>query len=124
MTALIHHLWTPGVKGTARRRIRGGRHIASQRRGLPPHIRIHGGRRGQQGPGIGMLRGREDGFGGTGLHDAPEIHDRNPVREITDDTEIVRNEEVGQAQFFLQITQKVQDLGLDRYCGSSGASYR
>jgi hypothetical protein len=49
-----------------------------------------------------------------GLDDPAEVHDRNAVGHMTDDGEVVRNEEVRQAKLFLEVDEKVHDLGLDR----------
>ena len=46
------------------------------------------------------------------LDEAAEIHDRDAVGEMLDHCEIVADEEVGQAEFALQIEQQIEDLRL------------
>ena len=45
----------------------------------------------------------------------PEIHDEDVVRDVPDDAEVVRDEQVGKAQLGLEVGQEVQDLRLDRH---------
>ena len=42
-----------------------------------------------------------------------DIHDRHSVRDVTDDREIVGNEQEGQAVLLLQVLQEVDGLRLD-----------
>ena len=46
--------------------------------------------------------------------DAAGAHDRDAVRDVIDNRQIVRDEQVGQPQLFLQIHQQIQNLCLDR----------
>ena len=48
------------------------------------------------------------------LDDAPEVHDRDAVRDLADHREVVRDEDVGQVELALQALQQVEDLRLDR----------
>ena len=61
-----------------------------------------------------MLRVRKNSLGGARFNDPAEVHHRNPVREITNHAQVVGNEQVGDAQFLLQISEQVQNLRLDR----------
>ena len=45
--------------------------------------------------------------------DAAEIHDRGAAADVLDEPKIVSDEEIGQAQFLLQVDEKVHDLCLD-----------
>src|SRR5882672_4853868 len=54
------------------------------------------------------LAGRRD------LHHAAEIHDRDPVGDVTDDSEIVRDEEIGECEFVLELLKQVDHLRLNR----------
>src|SRR5205814_8491674 len=54
-----------------------------------------------------QLGGRRD------LHDLAQVHDRDPVRDVLDDGQVVGDEQVGQLELRLQVFQQVDDLGLD-----------
>ncbi len=45
--------------------------------------------------------------------DLAEVHHRDPVRDVADDGEIVRDEEVGQPELALELLHEVDDLRLD-----------
>lgn len=49
------------------------------------------------------------------LHDLAEIHHDNPVADVSHYIEIVRNEQVGQAECVLQAPEQIEYLGLDRF---------
>ncbi|MNP37060.1 hypothetical protein D3C76_1304840 [compost metagenome] len=69
----------------------------------------------QQGFCIRMLCVREDFIFACDLNHFPQIHNRDPVADIFDRAESVRNEQIGQIELLLQILEKVQDLSLNRY---------
>ena len=48
------------------------------------------------------------------LDDAAEVHDADAVGDVVDDREVVRDEEVGEAQPPLQVAHQVQHLRLHR----------
>ena len=48
------------------------------------------------------------------LHDPAEIHDRHTVGDMLHHSEIVSDEQIGDATAFLQITEQIEDLRLDR----------
>ena len=52
-------------------------------------------------------------FTGTLLYDITQVHDRNPIRDVFYNREIVSDEQVCQFKFFLQIHEQVQDLAMD-----------
>ena len=76
--------------------------------------RVGLGNRRQQRHGVGMARGGEQGLGGPGLDDAPEIHHGDPLRDLPNHGEVVRDEEVGEPPIALQVGQQVEHLGLHR----------
>ena len=43
-----------------------------------------------------------------------QIQDRNVVTHVLDDAQVVADEQVGEAEFFLKAAQQIQDLCLDR----------
>ena len=53
--------------------------------------------------------------GRRGLHDPADIHHRDPLADVLDDAQVVRDEEVGQAEPFLELEQEVEYLRLDRH---------
>ena len=61
-----------------------------------------------------MLRRAEERVGLRQLDDLPDVHHGHAVADVLDDAQVVRDEQVGQAELRLQIQQQVQDLGLDR----------
>src|SRR5260370_39495523 len=48
------------------------------------------------------------------LHDAPDVHYRHTVADVSNDAKIVRHEEIRQPELGLQILKQIQDLSLDR----------
>jgi hypothetical protein len=47
--------------------------------------------------------------------DFAEIHDRDAVADVLDDSEIVRDEQIRKVLFALQIHHQIDDLSLDRH---------
>ena len=68
----------------------------------------------EQRLGVRVVRAVEDGLGIAHLHDPAEVHDRDPVREVADDAEVVRDQQVARPALQLELGQQVQDRGLDR----------
>jgi hypothetical protein len=62
-----------------------------------------------------MQRVREQLGGRRLLHDAPRIHDRDAVRLLRDDAQVVRDEHDAHAAPAAKAAQQVEDLGLDRH---------
>jgi len=48
------------------------------------------------------------------LHHLAQVHDRDPVGDVTHDAEVVRDEDVAQSELVLEVVEQVDDLGLDR----------
>ncbi len=63
---------------------------------------------GQQRPGV------------TGLRDLPGVHDRDPVGEVADQGQVVRDQHHGEAEFVAQPHQQLDDLGLHRHVERGG----
>src|SRR5438067_10287463 len=53
--------------------------------------------RGEESLGVRMVRAFEDDIGGPELHQAAEVEDGDAVRDVADDAEVVRDEEVRHA---------------------------
>ncbi|GBR08856.1 hypothetical protein AA0228_0478 [Gluconobacter frateurii NRIC 0228] len=49
------------------------------------------------------------------LHDAAQIHDRNPVRHLSDDGQIMGNKDARYAERCTQIPEQIHDLRLNRH---------
>ncbi len=49
-----------------------------------------------------------------GLHDSPEIHDRDAIADVADHREIMADEEHREPEALAQAHDQVDDLGLDR----------
>ena len=77
------------------------------------------------GSGIGTAESSEIVYGCSGfvvelvrrrdLDDRAEIHDGDPVGDVPDDREVVRDEEIGELEVVLQRLEQVEDLRLDRH---------
>ena len=61
-----------------------------------------------------MLGTMEEGVGFGEFDELADIHDRNPIADVFDDTEVVGDEEIGEAEFVLQAHEQVEDLSLNR----------
>ena len=104
-----------GPEAAAGRDRRGAGNVARQHDALlrPRGPRL-GGRR-EERLGIGVMGRRpEDLRLRTDLDDAPEIHHRHAVGDVTHDGEIVRDEQVGEPPLLLQVLHEIDDLRLDR----------
>jgi hypothetical protein len=69
----------------------------------------------QQDLRIGMQRLAIDRVAVGHFHDAPEIHHHHAHRDVTDDGEVVSDEQIGEPEAMLQIFQEIDDLTLDRH---------
>jgi hypothetical protein len=49
------------------------------------------------------------------FHQPAEIHHRDPVRNVPHHREVVRDEQIGDAEAFLQVLQQVHHLRADRH---------
>lgn len=54
------------------------------------------------------------------LHHFSQIHDADSVADMADNTQIMRNKQIGQVEFILQFFHQIDDLGLngDIECGN------
>ena len=103
------------VEPAAGRRVDGAGHVALE------HDLLAGGRQvgvgdghgRQQGLGVGVHRPLVQLLGRRDLDDLPQVHDRDPVRDVPDHAQVVGDEDVGQAQLVLQVVEQVDDLGPD-----------
>src|SRR5215831_19226106 len=73
------------------------------------------GQRGEQHLSVGMLGVEVERLARADLHDLPEVHHGDAVRHVQDDVEVVRDEEIGEAEASAQIHEEIQHLRLDRH---------
>ena len=104
-----------GWKNAAGRRIQRRRQLAFEHDPLPPRDARHARRRRQQRLRVGVQRPREDALLGSLLHDEAQVHHQHVVRDVAHHAQVVRDEQVGQAQVALQVGQQVQHLRLNRH---------
>ena len=67
-----------------------------------------------------MVRRLEHALRRADLHQPAEVEDRDPVGEIADDPEVVRDEDVGGLLVPLKLAEEVQDRSLDGDVESGG----
>ena len=93
---------------------RGARHVVGAGAERMAMARIVRRRRAQQQFGIGMEWRGEDGLPGPVSTILPRYITATRCADVLDDAEIVRDEEVGQAELALQVAEQVEDLRLHR----------
>ncbi len=62
-----------------------------------------------------MLRPGEQLLPGALLDHPPQVHHRDPVRDVFDDREVVSDEQTGEAELTLEVDEQVEDRCLDRH---------
>ncbi len=112
--AHVHRFGAARVERAAGRRVLGVRHLAGQHHAYIAPVRIGLRYRRNERLGIGMARPGEQRIGRRGLDDASQVHHRDGVADMLDDREIVRDEDVGQAQALAQFDEEVENLRLNR----------
>ena len=106
-----------GMEDTRRRWVDRRRHVAAED-DAGPGIRgsvLRSPRDGgQERRGVRMPRVLIDRLRLADLHDTSQIHDRDPIRDLPDDRQVVRDEHVGQREVALEVLQQVENLRLHR----------
>lgn len=87
-----------------------GRHAADRDQIPIARLAVHG--RGQHGLGIRVTGTHQDIPGCTVLDDAPPVHDRHLVRDLSRHTKIMGDKNHRHAKFLLQLAQQQQNLNL------------
>src|SRR5262245_50364748 len=105
---------TPGVEAAPRRRVDRARHVTLEQDPLALHGRIGNRHRRQERLGIRMARVGVELLRRRDLDDLAQVHHCHARRDVLDDREIVRDEEIGEPELRLEILEQVHDLGLDR----------
>ncbi len=103
-----------GTEAAAGRRVDRARHVARQHDPLDVATGDRLGVRREECLRVRVQRPQEEILRGGELDDLAEIHHRDPVGDVADDGEVVRDEEIGEVELLLQLDEQVQDLGLDR----------
>src|SRR5436309_360693 len=112
--APCHRVRAARVEAAAARRRERARHLARHDDLVPLLVGVGRQRRREERLGIGVPGCGGDGLGGADLDDLPEVHHRDRVAHVRDGREVVRDEEVRQAEPALEVAEQVQDLGADR----------
>ena len=68
----------------------------------------------EQGLGVRVARVGVKLMAGGDFHDAAEIHDDDAVADVFNYRQVVRDKKQGEAEFFLQVLEEIDDLGLHR----------
>ena len=89
--------WTARAEPAARGWEQRTRRIAKDRRPLAPQARIGNRCRGQKRTRVWVQRLLVERGGWRTLDDDPEVHHRHLVRNVTDNAEVVTDEQVGEA---------------------------
>ena len=76
---------------------------------------VHRRHSGQQRSGVRMQRVVEQALPIRVLNDFTHVHDRHGVTHVLHNAKVVTDEQVGEAKFFLQRGEQVQDLRLNSH---------
>jgi|TARA_B100001971_G_C17798903_1_gene338394 hypothetical protein len=84
------------------------------------YLGIRDGNRREEGDGIGVFGVLVEIIAGCDLNDFSKVHHCNPVTDVSHHGKVMRDEKVGQVQFFSQFHKQFDDLTLNRYikCGN------
>ena len=115
--ALLLGLPAAGVEHAAGGRVDRAGQVALQQDALALAGRVGVGHRhgGQQRVGVGVQRLLVEAVAVGQLHDVTEVHHRDAVGDVPDDRQVVRDEDVGDAELVLDVLEQVDDLRLDRH---------
>src|SRR4029077_13912536 len=104
------------VESARARRVDRARHVALEHNGpaRSRELRLRDGDGGQKRGGVRMARVPEEVRTAGLLDDLSQIHDEHAIGNVPDDVEVVRDEEVGEAEVLLEAGGQVQDLRVDR----------
>ena len=108
----------PGTEPAAHREPQRTRRVADHRRSLVVGTGRAGGElgnRGEQALGVRMPRIAEQLPGRRDLDDAAQVHDRDPIAQVPDHGEVVRDQQQREPEFVAQVTQQVEHGRLDAH---------
>ena len=105
-----------GMKRAAAGRIAGAGHFAGQNHAAGTFFfyRIGFGHGGEQRDGVGMLGVLIQILGIGDFHDPPQVHHRHAVGKMLHHCEVVRDKQITELQFALQVLKEIENLRLDR----------
>src|SRR5438445_4169400 len=104
---------TAGVEPAPGGRVRGARDVPGQEDPLHLLVRVRHGDRGEEGLRVRVEGLTEQLARRRPLDDLSEVHHGHPLGDVVDHREVVRDEQVREAELALEVLQQVQDLGLD-----------
>ena len=106
------------MEDTSGRRIVRARHIASKHDSLGLRLWVGYGYGGQQGSAVWVEGLCIDILGRCHFHQFSQIHDRNTIGDMTDDGQVVGDEQICKSTVVAQIGEQIEHLGLYRYIQS------
>src|ERR1700682_2070019 len=110
--AFVNGNRTASAKTASRRRVPRGRHIAFQNYAVTPGPRIRYWNRRQKGLCVRVQRAQVELCSAGDLYNPTQIHDGDPIGDVLNHGESVRDEEISKPKLLLQILQEVYHLGL------------
>ena len=115
--ALLGGVAAAGTERAAGRHIERTRHVAGEDDALPlaRGLRVRDGDGGEQRLGIRMDGVLVQVVRVRNLDHLAEVHDGDALRDVMDDEQIVRNEQIRHAELLLKLFEHVDDLRLDRH---------
>src|SRR2546423_8452416 len=100
---------------TSRRRVGRARDLTLQHRLLALDGWVRDRNHRDQRLRVGVPRGAQQLLGGRELYDLAQVHDGDPIAHLLHPRHVVRDEQVGEVEFVLQVFEQIQDLRLDRH---------
>lgn len=113
-TAQVHRVLAARMKVTTGRRIRRTWHFAFQFDTARLYARVGDRHSRHQRGGVRMLGRAIQFFSGCHLDELADVHHRDAVADVLDDTEVMRDEKVREVQSLLEVEHQVQNLRLHR----------
>ncbi len=104
-----------GAEPAPGRRVDRRRRLAAQRRRRPPRARLGRRDRVEQRLCVGVQRLLVNGLARSDLAELAEIHDADPVADLLDQGEVVRDEQIGEAELAAELLEEVEHLRLDQH---------
>ena len=103
------------MKIAARWGTKGVRYFSGEQLYTAAVFRMGFGDRGHEGFSIWMLWRLEDLYRRGNLNDFSDVHYSDPITDVFDDTEIMGDKEISQRKLILEVSKKIEALGLYRY---------
>src|SRR5829696_362125 len=110
----LERMKAASVEGTSGRRVRWARQVSTQYDTVFSGSRIGLGYSRQKGDRIGMPGISQQLVRWAFLHYSAQIHDGNPVSDLSYNRQVVRDEQIREAALPLKIREQIEHLSLDR----------